>query len=209
LLNYWLKEIPEGEGFCYLDAGCSLNLRTDKSKNRMDQYFDLAKVKGSLLTKLVDGQFGIGNLAENRWTYPELFELLNIQTKDQNSTQIQAGIIFLINNSKNRQILSEWQDIAECDNYKYLKSISFKSPDGDLLENRHDQSIFSCLAKKHGLHAIPDETYFYPNWKSLGRDFPIWAMRNRSGINLAQFQISEIFRHLSVLFRKIKMKLVL
>jgi hypothetical protein len=33
------------------------------------------------------------------------------------------------------------------------------------------------------VHAIPDETYFYPAWYSIGRNYPIWAMRNRSGLS--------------------------
>jgi hypothetical protein len=207
LVQFWLKQIPEGDGLLYLDAGCGLNLKHKKARLRMSEYLILAQANGSLLTQLVNGQFGIADFSENRWTHPALFELLKIEKNAQESNQIQAGILFLVNNSRNRMILDKWFEIATREDYKYLKSINFKSPSGELLENRHDQSIFSCLAKQNNLFTIPDETYFYPNWKSEGKEFPIWAMRNRSGINLVSFKPRQTKAHLKLLSQRIHRKL--
>lgn len=209
LVQYWLRQIPEGDGLLYLDAGCGFNLKSKKARLRMSQYLILAQANGSLLTQLVNGQFGITDFSENRWTHPALFEHLKIEKEAQESNQIQAGILFLVNNSHNIMILDKWYDVATRENYKYLTSINFESISGELLENRHDQSIFSCLAKQGNLFTIPDETYFYPNWKSAGKEFPIWAMRNRSGINLVNFKLTETMDHLKLLYLRIHRKLSL
>jgi hypothetical protein len=183
LVNHWMNRIPEGDGLLYLDSGCSFNLKSHQAKKRFEDYLETALIHGSLVTQLISGQFGIDDLTEKSWTTAELADAMELSEGDKNSNQIQAGILFLISNSKNREIVKKWWDFCVVEDYKYLRNSIFENPRGVFRQNRHDQSIFSCLAKKFEVHAIPDETYFYPAWYSIGRNYPIWAMRNRSGLS--------------------------
>lgn len=183
LVNHWMNRIPEGDGLLYLDSGCSFNLKSYEAKKRFKEYMETALIHGSLVTQLRNGQFDIDDLTEKSWTTAELAEAMEISEGSKNSNQIQAGILFLINNSKNREIVKKWWDFCVVEDYKYLQNSFFENPRGVFRQNRHDQSIFSCLAKKFEMYAIPDETYFYPEWYSNGRNYPIWAMRNRSGLS--------------------------
>ncbi len=187
LVNHWMKRIPEGDGLLYLDSGCSFNLKSHEAKKRFEEYLETTLIHGSLVTQLRSGQFDIDDLTEKSWTTAELAEAMELSEGDKNSNQIQAGILFLINNSKNREIVKKWWDFCVVEDYKYLRNSIFENPRGAFRQNRHDQSVFSCLAKKFEMHAIPDETYFYPEWYSTGRNYPIWAMRNRSGLSRNSF----------------------
>ena len=59
------------------------------------------------------------------------------------------------------------------------------------IEHRYEQSILSLLAKKAEAWAVADENYFFPEW-GHGTDFPIWAMRNRTGANAYKRDIRDL-----------------
>ncbi len=208
LVNYWLNKIPEGDGLLYLDAGCTLNLRNQAARRKWRDYFNSASQYGSLCTQLKNGEFGINDLSERSWTNPELIRTLNLSESDSKSNQIQSGILFLINKSQNRRVLEQWWELSTIDNYSFLKTGEFVSEEGLIRCNRWEQSILSCLAKKYTWNAIPDETYFYPDWRKRGAGFPIWATRNRSGISVGAFSVRDIPAHLYRLTNRIKRKLI-
>lgn len=147
LVNHWMNRIPEGDGLLYLDSGCSFNLKSYEAKKRFEEYMETALIHGSLVTQLRNGQFNIDDLTEKSWTTAELAEVMELSEGSKNSNQIQAGILFLINNSKNREIVKKWWDFCVVEDYKYLQNSFFENPRGVFRQNRHDQSIFSCLAK--------------------------------------------------------------
>lgn len=100
LVKHWLNKIPEGDGLLYLDSGCSFNFKTQEAKVRFESYLETAYKNGSLVTQLISGQFGIHDLSERSWSTPELIELMELSAESKNSNQIQAGVLFLINNLK-------------------------------------------------------------------------------------------------------------
>jgi hypothetical protein len=59
--------------------------------------------------------------------------------------------------------------------------------------HRWEQSILSLLVKQRGFTLIQDETFFAPDWE-LGNDFPIWAMRNRSGGDAFRRNFVDLFK---------------
>jgi hypothetical protein len=122
-----------------------------------------------------------------------------MSVKQQESNQIQAGVLFLQSNESNRALTKEWLRLAIADGYRFLEKDDWVDVDGKACTSRFDQSIFSCLAKKAGLNAIPDETYFYPNWNSAGSNFPIWAMRRRNGVDVEKFKLQDL-TEISLLF---------
>jgi hypothetical protein len=57
-------------------------------------------------------------------------------------------------------------------------SVSANPNNETFRENRHDQSIFSVLRKKHGTEISEfDETWFDPDWNAQGHNYPFWAIR--------------------------------
>jgi hypothetical protein len=192
IIEQSLKKLPAGSILVYLDAGCYLNLKSPKTVARLEDYIQFAKAHGSLAMQLVDGELGIEDLSEKSWTCQELFDELDISEEHRNSNQIQAGIQFLEVNSKNQDFATKWRATCDRDDFKFLiggesqSNINFKS-------HRYDQSIFSCLYKKEARFYLPDETYFEPNWETEGCNFPIWAMRNRDGIDPFDFKVHDLY----------------
>jgi hypothetical protein len=207
LINHWLNNVPDGDGILFLDAGCTINLSNLSAKSRWDNYFSLAKIRGSLVTQLNNGEFGIDNLTEEAWTTPELIHEIGLSDVDAKSNQIQSGIIFLAKNELNLFVLNEWWKLSTLNDYSFLKTKQFNSEFGISRTNRWEQSIFSCLVKKHKLYSIPDETYFYPDWHKKGKKFPIWAIRNRSGVSVVRFSVKDIPTHTYRLSKRVIRKL--
>jgi glycosyltransferase involved in cell wall biosynthesis len=80
--------------------------------------------------------------------------------------QIEAGVLFLKNNSETRRVIDNWLSLMEEGQYRFLDDSL--SPGGELpsfIEHRHDQSILTSLvlAENFGL-AIENENFFPELW---------------------------------------------
>jgi hypothetical protein len=94
-------------------------------------------------------------------------------------------VIFLKNTSHIRTFVSEWLRISRHMDYEFIREKKI-TRNGEILgENRHDQSVFSCLYKSWGYSSLLNETYFFEPWEETGSNFPIWTTRNRSGVSHA------------------------
>ena len=182
-----LMNMPAGDGLLYLDAGSHLNLLNKKARTRLYHYFELAASNSSLA-------FEVGKDAnEFLFTHPQVLQDIGLSRLQQSSPQIEAGAIFLINNSDSRKFLEIWQFWMNKDNFKYLLTQEF------VLENqvrmgRDDQSIMSCVYKIRGMHYTGNESYFYPHWRRHGKHYPIWHTRERSGKRIAKTKLSILQR---------------
>jgi hypothetical protein len=170
-----LEGIPEGDILFCLDAGCQLNYSQDSLK-RLEEYSSLAQKHRGLFMQLKDGQFGISNLTDRAWTNSLLQSEVLPSLQELDSNQVQAGILIVKNCVEVRVFMEMWKQYCETDNFKFL--IGTEEDAGG--QTRWEQSVFSLLVKKTKFKIIPDETYWFPNW-NLGHEYPIWAMRNRSG----------------------------
>jgi hypothetical protein len=103
-------------------------------------------------------------------------------TDDINELQHVGGINFFKNTPNTIDLVKEWQQICSEDNYHYIDDSPSVKPNHNIFkEHRHDQSIFSLLVKKYNHFCVlNDETYWAPDWKNLGKEYPIWAVRNSS-----------------------------
>ena len=203
ILEY-LRKIEPGDGLLYLDSGCSMNFCAN-SKKRLTQYLDLALNFGSLLFK-ADNENTQNKLSEKKWSKKILTDHLSLTEAQLESSQTLGGIIFFIANEKNIKFVSEWLSLCEHNEYEFLlpdRLKIFKTK----VDHRNDQSILSCIYKQYNLFSIWNETHFSPNWKVLGRDFPIWANRNRTGISSFQVSIFDIPDRCVRLFRILKIKI--
>jgi hypothetical protein len=182
-----LEELPPNfDGIAYVDAGCTLNSNAD-SNDRMKTYFELALDKGGLA-------FQLAGLKESNWSKQDLgLELNAIETDGWNSDQLAGGITFWKSGHSSIALSSRWAELSFIQNMHLIDdSPSSKSESKDFIEHRHDQSIFSLLAKQSMQFAIlQNETEWGPDWLNSGYSYPIWATRHRSGLDYKLNQINK------------------
>ena len=162
------------DGIVYLDSGCQLNPNGRRARQRMSDYLAVASDQGLFAVHLPDHP-------EKDWSRKVVMEHFGLSTEQRELSQIQGGIIAVTR--KSLDIIDEWFESAATDDYRLLVD----APTGELnaptfKAHRHDQAIFSAIVKSRGLEAIPDETYWSPNWIRDGADYPIWAPRNRTRV---------------------------
>jgi hypothetical protein len=162
-----LESIEENSILVYTDSGCTLNIN---GLNRMNEYFDIVRnSKNGILS------FELPFL-EKQYTKMDLFQNMNLNNNEfKNSKQLLDGIIIFRKCEKTIQFVKEWYEIG-CNYHLIDDSPSILQNDNSFIEHRHDQSVFSLLAKKYGTEIIEDETYFN-NFNTDGINYPIWATR--------------------------------
>jgi hypothetical protein len=170
-LLHALERFPDADGVLYLDAGCELN-SSRASIARAIEYMETSQREGGLI-------FELPMLERN---YTSSYVIDEIGTSE-NGYQMAATVIFVPRNSESERLVHDWKWRVTANNYELLIG-RFEETDEDLVEHRHDQSILSLMWKKAGLYTVQNETYFAPNWKSTGREYPIWAARNRSAFSI-------------------------
>jgi hypothetical protein len=174
ILSYLFDHLEDDEIVLYLDAGCQLNSIED-SKLRFQQYIEICRARDLLVVQLPD------DLPDAAWTKRSTLDALDPDKAFRNTGQIQSTLVFAIKSEKSQRVVEKW--LTNCVDSNY--SLVLDPSDDDFQntgfkDHRHDQSILSLIVKSEGIVPIKDETWFSPNWEN-GLNFPIWAMRNRTG----------------------------
>jgi hypothetical protein len=192
LIETFFEKFPQYDVVIYSDVGSELNLN-DQSEKRLIEYLNLVKRQNVVGFQL--------DLPEYRYTDPILNSIYR-STIDTTTGQIMATIILFKKSEIANQFISEWQKVAVRDQYKFLTggATTEATKGASNFEHRHDQSIFSYIYKSRGWTAIPDETYFAPEWRRKGKIFPFWAARNRNRISVCSFLV---FRKVEAIYRKV------
>ena len=192
IIQQRLGEIPLDDVLVYVDAGCELNLLSKEPRNRIQNYFILAKQHGSLAMQMIEGKEKGFFPTEERYSKAALISAIQPSENTMAEKQLLAGIIFLKNDSQNQNFLETWLETASQDNYFLLTDSLDQIESQHFIAHRHDQSIFSLLYKEFGKYYIPDETNWKPNWSIQGANYPIWAMRNRSGVSRGVMKVPDL-----------------
>jgi hypothetical protein len=155
---------------CYADIGCTFN---DAGIARFGEYCALTSEYGSLC-------FDLGHL-ERAYTKMDTYKKIFPETLDHLNTGQRCATTFLLKNTQdNRNIFEEIKKISVENNHFYITDVpSQEQNHEEFKEHRHDQSVFSLMSKKYKFYCIPDETYWAPNWNVKGKDYPVWATRNK------------------------------
>lgn len=172
IIREGLRQAKPNDVIAYVDVGSTFN-PSEMAIARLDEYVEMTSSTGAL--------FFQQTLPEHQWSKNELRHVFGDES-DWSSGQLLGGIQILRNTSTVRDFV----DLA-C--HLSLKDEGFllRDPDAineqskDFIAHRHDQSIISLLAKRGRFAVIPDETYFAPEWRKNGANFPIWATRLCSG----------------------------
>lgn len=172
IIKKTLERLNDGDILLYCDVGCILNI---KGLDRLQYYFEQTNESSSgIFNFYLDGELFL----EHKFTKNDIFEYLKCDETVRNSFQ-RIGTTFLIKKCRNSiDFVDEWYNV--CCNYNLIDDSPSVTPNSkEFNENRHDQSILSCLSKKYNSIAIKDETYFISNWEIDGMNYPIWAVRKR------------------------------
>jgi hypothetical protein len=187
-----LGEIPPNDVLLYLDAGCELNLVDKEPRARISWYFNLARQHGSLAMQLTDlPEKGIFP-TESRYSKASLIQWINPSNETLSENQLMATAMWFAHTDVNKEFLIRWEEVAVSQNYSLLTDDLLQDENDDFIGHRHDQSIFSLLYKESRMFFIPDETNWKPNWKEKGSFYPIWAMRNRTGVSRGVMRVPDL-----------------
>jgi len=180
IVSEHLKRIPEGELLLYIDAGCHFNWNLS-STQRFLQYCSEAEKFGFLAMQLYPNEGGTGDLFEHNFNSVDNRERIEPSEEAWETCQIQATLMFLRNDETTRNFVDEWLGLASESNFMRLDESKIVRKDSTFKAYRWDQSIFSLLCKKYRLNYIFDETWWGEDWHTYGKNYPVWAMRHRSG----------------------------
>ena len=180
LISHVLTELTDGDILFYADAGCELNIR---GRQRLLEYIDITRREGFLA-------FQMDHNLEKKWTRGDLFHFLGCDETVKNSGQCIATAMFIQKSAKSVNFIEEWYRLMCKNEYQFITDGKSQiENDREFVENRHDQSCFSCLAKKYNIFRLPDETFFHPDWFSRGIQYPIWALRNNKGTSYLKISL--------------------
>jgi hypothetical protein len=181
LLHHHLERLPSGWGLCYLDAGCVLNARSS-AEPRLQDYRGFAQTHGMWATSLDQPRWGFPEFPEENWTKADLLAECDADDSVRSSPQYQSGMLMLLQADSTLSCLRKWRDLSVESDYHLISDAPSTQPNAaGFVEHRHDQSLFSIVAKVSGFRAMSDDTWFAPWWFKSGSDHPIWSAKWRSG----------------------------
>lgn len=185
VIKQTLDKMNDGDILLYTDLGCFFNLQGSK---RMKEYIEMvnhSKV-GILGIRAQDfspeGRYEM-EFYEYQWTKGDVFDFLGVRD-DQYYThtkQFEATIVFLKKHAASTAFIDEWVDVVY-NHFDLITDTPSKSPNFDgFCENRHDQSIYSILAKKYKADSFSRNEICPNQFDEGGWDmmytYPIWAKR--------------------------------
>lgn len=163
--DYHHKYPNQNVTLTYLDAGCGINR---KAYPRLKQYIQMVQTHGGLT-------FELGGLTNKAWCKANTLQLINPLLAD--ASQLVGGIVmFDVHSEKARDAIDKWKHFVHLDNGKFVMDPSPLEPQcPEFQAHRHDQSIWSLIARDYNFKIIPDES-----WEDTKKiNAPFWALRRR------------------------------
>ena len=153
IISQTLRDTPPGTIVLYIDAGTHLN---SFGARRFQDYLEICRSSKSGILAFQQQRL------ERNWSKISLLNFMEISPSSDIATsgQIEAGAIFLRNQPSSKALVKEWLEIM-ITNPQLLDDSPSPSPEhSDFQAHRHDQSIFSLIAKRHGIERLSAaETY--------------------------------------------------
>ena len=196
-----LERTEIGDVLLYLDSGSHL---VTGGRDRFLEYVEAAKSSKSGVLA-----FQLTHI-EKEWSKGDLLDYFGVRNQPQicNTQQIQAGAIFIHNRSEVREFFEDWLDTFR-QRFDLVDDTPSVSPnDEGFVSHRHDQSVFSILAKMRGVSLLSALEQYPPgnppDWESL-RNFPIHHRRDkRTSLQKVSGRIREVLRPSEVLLVRLK-----
>lgn len=180
-----LDKLEEGDVLLYSDIGCFFN---PKGKTRLEEYIKrtLESETGILGVRSYEDKHNYNGMPETlyyeyEWTKADVFEYFGVRDNKEftHTPQFESTIIFFRKSDLSVQFVKDWYQ-AYLDDYSLATDSPSRIPNiSEFIENRHDQSIYSILAKKYKIESFSTNEIFQRDW-SLLEDYPIQARRDKA-----------------------------
>lgn len=167
-------KMREGDVLVYADSGVTLNVQ---SKEVLKDYIDQVRHHSSgILAFFTEGT---EDYIEYKWSKKDLFAALGVDRYKSitDTPQYATGFLLLRKQPSTIRFIYDWLAWSERDGYHYLiDSPSKHCESPGFIEHRHDQSIFSILAKIYGAKALPIDPNgpFLPEHR---KSIPLWERK--------------------------------
>ena len=173
-------QLPElgADRIFYMDVGCHLNL-SPGARTRFHDYERAVDTDGALL-------FHLQGRTDRAWTRPDVAQYLSMTDAELDTPQVTSGFFGFANDARTRQVARRWNALCAFGGGALLED-----QEGTVghVGHRHDQSLFSVVIKQMGYRTRADETYTELAWSQGGRDWPVWAVRNRGGATFSTHRL--------------------
>lgn len=173
-----LEKMNDGDILLYMDCGCELNYL---AKNKIEEYFELAKTKKILAT--------ISGHSECKYTKMDLIKFLQMENDVDllKKTQYQTNCIIMCKCDDVVKIINEWHSICS-EHHNLINDTPSNNKNFDeFVDHRHDQSVFSLLVKKYKYENINIDPTWTSNFNDVNTfitqtiNWPFWVSRNKAG----------------------------
>lgn len=188
-----LDKMNDGDILLYMDLGSHLNI---KGCERLQEYFILTdKSETGILA------FRSPEHIDKTLTKMDVFKYFGVEDNKQytNTTQIEAGHLFIKKSDFTVSFINEWLNVIYNDFSLITDSPSKEKNFEEFKDHRHDQSIFSILAKKYNITTLSTDETYSTDWSTM-LDFPLLAKRdkvyNSKFYKKYQRELSGIYRRL-------------
>jgi hypothetical protein len=192
-----LGKLQLGDSLIYLDSGSHFNAR---GRGRLLDYLRLAGLgqPGILAFQL--------HLKEADWTKADLLDFFAVIDRPEISEtpQVQAGAIVIHKRPGTEQLFHQWLEVFASAPWLVDDSASARLESATFKAHRHDQSVFSILAKLRGVRLLPaSEQYPQPgeSWGDLF-PFPIHHRRDKAR------SVTKVLEAVEVMTRPVQLILV-
>ena len=198
-----MEKLQPGDILLYADAGCHLNRR---GVHRLWEYAEIVK---SSPTGILGFELSFGRELthpESSWTKGDLFDFFGIKKDSEfaSSPQVCGTVIIFQKRPNVEAFLRQWLDV-----FRGHFGLVDDSPSSwnfpDFVAHRHDQSVFSLMAKLSGAYLLSHSESYpakvksngRPDWRTL-KGFPVLAKRDKlttvGKVNGLTFRILGQFR---------------
>lgn len=176
LIHRELQNLDDGEILFYADGGCELN---SEATERFNDYLKWIEQHDVLLFQM----------EHKNKNYTKSDPRLIPNEAFANAGQYAATIVFIRKSAKTTAFVEDWLTMCAENDGELLKDVDPATQPDAFIDHRHDQSVLNAAACRHGIPALPDETFF-PDpsplaLRSYARKmikFPVISMRNKSGV---------------------------
>lgn len=138
---------------------------------------------------------------EKQWTKAEIFDYFDCKDKKEiiNSCQRMATFILFRKNKKTIRFVDRWLEAAQYDGL-ITDDYDHEKQDEMFIENRHDQSIFSVLAKVENIPVYKDPSEYGKQPELLSQSYKTAVFMSLDGIIGDYPQILVLHRKKKVTF---------
>lgn len=178
-----LEKLDEGDILLYTDLGCFFN---PKGQERMMEYYEMVEKSPVGILGFRSYEKSYNGMPENtyyeyQYTKGDILDYFGVRNdlSYTQTTQFEATAIFFKRTNITIKFLQEWLEAIYTD-LTLITDAPSRSPNLEgFVENRHDQSLYSILAKKYKIAEVSTNEIFpkEQNW-SLLENYPILAMRD-------------------------------